>query len=478
MWPIHLKPLDDELLSSWLVRLATAHGLKAKGFTSAILPGVHIWKNDIDLSGDDRLFKVLIEKTGTEASRVAATTLDSYRGWLFEDRPPSGPIIWVMRRNVLARVKANFGLQFCPMCLAEGIPYFRRTWRLAFVVFCSKHCLQLLDRCPNCGQAINFFRSSISDRYNVATLPDILTLCHRCRFDLRNAHNVINDLKVQPSDVEFQQHLLNVLKLGWAEIPQSGAVYSHLYFAGVYKLASRLIEGRFGKTLQEAIVSHYGIKAPIISPPTKPFIFERLEIGPRRALLTMVKLLLADWPEGFVKFSKVKRIGGRIWLSRKFLDATAPYWYWKVIREHLTSPIYSASDEEALAVIKYLRERNVEITKKQLTKYLSDGTAARVMQEKGFLNKRLGHSRTCPRCGVRTLHIKAGRSRKGAQKYRCLVCSHNHNPTPAHRGYPNQIKLRSMRLRRQGKSYQEIGRILSIPAGTVWEWQRKYGTDT
>lgn len=32
LWPIHFKPYKNELLSSWLVRLAHAHGLKIQSF--------------------------------------------------------------------------------------------------------------------------------------------------------------------------------------------------------------------------------------------------------------------------------------------------------------------------------------------------------------------------------------------------------------------------------------------------------------
>jgi len=30
LWPIHFKPLPDELLGSWIIRLGHAHGYKAE----------------------------------------------------------------------------------------------------------------------------------------------------------------------------------------------------------------------------------------------------------------------------------------------------------------------------------------------------------------------------------------------------------------------------------------------------------------
>ena len=51
LWPAHPKPLPDELLSSWMVRIAGQHGLKLHTFASAVWPGISIWNRDIDRSG-------------------------------------------------------------------------------------------------------------------------------------------------------------------------------------------------------------------------------------------------------------------------------------------------------------------------------------------------------------------------------------------------------------------------------------------
>ena len=49
LWPIHYKPLPDELLSSWLVRLAHGHGLKVQTFCNLIFGNSQqVWNRDID----------------------------------------------------------------------------------------------------------------------------------------------------------------------------------------------------------------------------------------------------------------------------------------------------------------------------------------------------------------------------------------------------------------------------------------------
>jgi hypothetical protein len=45
--PVHFKPKDDELLSSWVVRLAFAHGRKPYSFSSILWPGRNFWEADI-----------------------------------------------------------------------------------------------------------------------------------------------------------------------------------------------------------------------------------------------------------------------------------------------------------------------------------------------------------------------------------------------------------------------------------------------
>ncbi len=47
--PVHLKPLPDELLSSWLVRIAHGHGMKLQTFCAVIFGREKsIWNRDID----------------------------------------------------------------------------------------------------------------------------------------------------------------------------------------------------------------------------------------------------------------------------------------------------------------------------------------------------------------------------------------------------------------------------------------------
>jgi hypothetical protein len=61
-------------------------------------------------------------------------------------------------------------LQYCPACLAEGAPYYRRSWRLACFRVCPQHHTAMRDQCPHCGSIIRLLELP----------PATLALCQNC----------------------------------------------------------------------------------------------------------------------------------------------------------------------------------------------------------------------------------------------------------------------------------------------------------
>jgi hypothetical protein len=187
LWPAHPKPLEDELLSSWWVRLARANHERLHSFTRIILPGHAVWNRDLDKSASDETLRLLSRKTGTTYARVQATTLQGLTGCLFPRFNAHGNTKWILPIGVYHRTRRRYGLQFCPQCLrTDAVPYFRRLWRLAFVTMCPVHWTPLLDRCPACGAAVAFHRREFgAARSSIANHP--ITLCQQCDFDLCDA---------------------------------------------------------------------------------------------------------------------------------------------------------------------------------------------------------------------------------------------------------------------------------------------------
>ena len=110
LWPYHAKPRPDELLSSWLVRLAAGNGLKLHTFSAMAWPGVSLWNRDLDSLAPACVLDVLAARTATAVSTVQETTLRALTGRLFEEHNPNGMTAWVLPIGVYHRTRHRFGM--------------------------------------------------------------------------------------------------------------------------------------------------------------------------------------------------------------------------------------------------------------------------------------------------------------------------------------------------------------------------------
>lgn len=350
VWPAHVKPRQDELLSSWLVRLAAAHSLKLHTFCTLVWTRrKQIWNRDIDKCADLSLLDVLVEKTSTPPARAARTTLAAYEGYLYERHNPYGNTRWIMPVGVYHRTRRRYGLQFCPRCLAEDSdPYYRRAWRLAFITFCERHRSPLLDRCPRCAAAVNFHRSELGDRRK--WVAESVTLCHACRYDLRATPTARVERPADCRVLEFQGRLTGAMRRGWIEVGGYGNVYSHLYFTVLHQLMKVCATGKRAAGLREAVRRELNIKGPPTLTKSCRDI-EQLDVGMRRGLLDMARHLLGEWPGRFIRLCETYNVWSAA-LLRELVPA--PFWYWQVIHDHLYRVSYTPSDEEIRSAIRYI----------------------------------------------------------------------------------------------------------------------------
>lgn len=366
LWPVHLKPQADELLSSWLMRLAAAHALKLHTFCAlAWTRRKQIWNRDIDKCADESILNMLVERTGTRPEVVARTTLAAYEGYLYERHNPFGNTRWIMPVGVYHRTRRRHGLQFCPRCLAEDDdPYYRRAWRLAFVTFCERHGTTLFDRCPRCYAPVNFHRNELGHR--AKWVADSVTLCHACGYDLRETPVAQPTGLADCRILEFQRGLADATKSGWVEINGQGPVYSHLYFTVLHQLMKVCATGKRADRLREAVRRELQIQAPPALTKSCRDI-ERLDVVGRRALLDMARHLLDDWPGRFVRLCEAHSV----WSSALLRELTpAPFWYWRVVHDRLYRVCYTPSDQEIRAAIAHLRRRGVALCKRSISRCL------------------------------------------------------------------------------------------------------------
>jgi hypothetical protein len=187
LWPVRLKPLPDELLSCWLVRIAHGHGLKVQTFCNRIFGNRHqVWNRDVDRLAPAWLVDELSLHTGVPRATAYATTLRAYEGLLYARFSSSGALPWIQTLKMYHRLRQGHGQQFCPRCLAgRPEPYFQKSWRVAFNTVCLKHHCMLHDGCPECGRAVMFHRMDMG-RGSVFD-ADPLSACYACGFDLCRA---------------------------------------------------------------------------------------------------------------------------------------------------------------------------------------------------------------------------------------------------------------------------------------------------
>lgn len=168
LWPVTVMPQPDELLSSWLHRLAYANGVAPKAFARVLGLNPGMWSAALDLRLPADIANLLYAKTGVAPDQLAAMTLS-------QDLPKQ--LLLPLRYN--GQRDSSTWLQFCCRCLSEDAqPYFRRRWRLATRVSCTEHGCRLRDRCPSCNSSIAVFdQSELVPQHS----------CAACGYDLRRA---------------------------------------------------------------------------------------------------------------------------------------------------------------------------------------------------------------------------------------------------------------------------------------------------
>jgi hypothetical protein len=223
-WPIRPWPMPDELLSSWLNRVAIANGIAPRSFYRLlreaigyrrrqpsrfirVKPGQRLQSIEtawVDLDCSQPLLSFLAAKTGYPEKRL------EYLALLHSDRtlPPSptppGTLQWALidaMPEILLpdlgkrRPSPDFGyLRFCPRCLSEWPdPWFRKFWRTSLAKVCLRHRSVLHTTCT-CGADV---------RPHLAEDAHAQAICYACKNDLRT----IDDSTAKDHQIFDQQEI-------------------------------------------------------------------------------------------------------------------------------------------------------------------------------------------------------------------------------------------------------------------------------
>lgn len=336
LWPVHLKPQPDELLSSWMVRLAHAHGYKVQTMSSLLFGrDTPIWNRDIDRLAPEEIRSRLIQATGATSEQFEGTTLRAYEGTVMETFTTQGFCRWVVPLGVFHRARRRPGLMFCPQCLAQDAePYFRRSWRLALSTVCTKHESYLRDSCPRCGAPVAPHRVDMH-RPEAMAHAALIAHCWNCAFDLRNCRQEERPdaglLGLQAMfDAAIQKGFVN-----WAGNP---SMYSLAYFDGFRALVAGLSSRRTLERLCKVAPDMRGW--PQIGIETAP-------LQTRGRFLAWLAQVVEDWPANFVSLVHENKLR---YVDLKGDSEWRPFWYEEVIRRESGGGYAPISDEEAEAI--------------------------------------------------------------------------------------------------------------------------------
>ena len=81
---------------------------------------------------------------------------------------------------------------------------------------------------------------------------------------------------------------------------------------------------------------------------------------------------------------------------------------------------------------------------------------------------------TCPKCKQTSHQRKCGTTRAGSQQYSCKHCKTKYTPEPKERGYPNELRLKAIRMYVDGINYRRIARHLGVHHTSVINWVKAF----
>ena len=288
-WAFRLPPIEGELLSSCLARNARAHGTSPQRFLELFWPGEATWNRDLDrrpavlprrgAATADWSQEIAVH-LGVSANEVRRATLQGWRETLGDARLPShGDTPLLLSVGVYHRKRLRHGLQYCPECLGEGTPHYRRVWRLAFAVACREHGRALLDACPSCDAPVVPHRAAGS-----------LTDCHACGFSLMRASG---GRGAPDGTVKLQQSLIALLgTTDPVEAAQPRAARD------AFDRVRALLAASTARPVQRALRDALGLGAVELAA-TPRLRFEQSRIAVRIACLETVAAWSARWPGSF-----------------------------------------------------------------------------------------------------------------------------------------------------------------------------------
>ena len=312
--PWHPRRLDDEILSSWMLRIASGNGISVRSLC-AWLGLDDDWVRGIDsMDPYNPLVNHIAEAAGVE-KEIVIKSLPSGLYGLFGESISSTDWSWNTQWRLLGGTPPNnLGNQYCPICLRK-FGHYQLSWTIAVYSCCLQHKCFLREHCPHCGKtflgAARFFDSC------TANPKRDLQLCAYC------GRSVVNHEPYELADEKTLKltYMLDSLVRNPACVDYFEVLARLLH---VMCRPSALAKHMRSQMLPEShqITSRYWSGTP--------HNFEYLDVKSRAFMLQAVVSLFADWPDYLVDV--LRSTNDLHHLHHLFKNKSLPNWYESAVR--------------------------------------------------------------------------------------------------------------------------------------------------
>jgi len=367
--PVRFSPLHEELLSSWLVRLAWANAEKLHTFKRRfwVAPGSP-WGRNIDLILPEAAQHKIADMAALHVNKIHDHSLWAYQGKLFEKVGESKVVNGVLVSRRKGKKMLGHGLQLCPQCMSDGdIAYFRRWWKIGYVVACPEHQCVLIDACPICHSPISYHLADSGKALLPLNVPT--SFCAICGHKWGSIPDKEIIRNVQREFLDWQAQLITALKTGWFELKNEG-LYALSFFNGL-RVLLRLIrmEGKYGH-IGNTISTELTIPSiEIIKHAGGNNSSGSLRIEQRFYLLRIAHWLMEEWPDRLLWV--MKKCG----LSFSYIEnyrekGPLPYWIASALSYTRDYKHTKISDKEKQSVELFLRNQGMPVNPNQIARWM------------------------------------------------------------------------------------------------------------
>lgn len=217
MIPGFLMPFENELFSSWYLRLSSNHLIKNYNFTKFYFKDIPIWDRDIDLNPSAALLKSIAELTPLYSHEISNMFLPSLEGVKVPKVNSNSVNRFILPLGIYHRTRKKYGMLFCPGCLSQQ-QYYKLDWRLAHLLICTTCQMELSDCCSKCLVPVMYHRLDVGIKSFSGNLK--LSNCWNCGYNFifdklisRNHLLIQYQSDLEKIGVQNQAVLLNRIEL-------------------------------------------------------------------------------------------------------------------------------------------------------------------------------------------------------------------------------------------------------------------------